>query len=232
MRLRLCFILFMSCLISAALFAQQDTAQSKFSTTPLFKDTSNVLLKDNTAARVITDTTGIKKKPKHDPHKATFRSAVLPGWGQAYNHEYWKIPIVYGVLAIPASLYFYNNSYYKKMKFGYEALYAAKYLGDSSLLSQVSPKVKDPQGNVFDLATYQSYRNSFKRNKDYSLLYFIVLWGINVADATVFGNLKDFDVSDDLTLQINPTYFPSTKTKGVSLVFNFKNKEHKTAPVF
>ena len=232
MRLRLCFILFMSCFISAVLFAQQDTLQPKLSTTPLFKDTSNVLLKGATAARVVTDTAGIKKKLKHDPHKATFRSAVLPGWGQAYNRQYWKIPIVYGALAIPASLYFYNNSYYKKMKFGYQALYAATYLGDTSMLSQISPKVKDKEGNVFDLATYQSYRNSFKRNKDYSLLYFIVVWGVNVADATVFGNLKDFDVSDDLTLQINPTYFPSTKAKGVSFVFNFKNKEHKTAPVF
>jgi hypothetical protein len=51
--------------------------------------------------------------PRHIPRIATRRSAMIPGWGQAYNHEYWKIPIVYGALAIPTYTFFYNNSYYK-----------------------------------------------------------------------------------------------------------------------
>ena len=54
---------------------------------------------------------------KFRPQVATRRAAILPGWGQATNKEYWKIPIVYGVLAIPGGMYFYNDSWYKKTKY-------------------------------------------------------------------------------------------------------------------
>ena len=53
----------------------------------------------------------------HIPRRATRRSAIIPGWGQLYNKQYWKVPLVYGVLAIPASTYVYNNDMYLKTKF-------------------------------------------------------------------------------------------------------------------
>ncbi len=223
------FILFI--LSSFILFAQEDTTKPAKAVKPLFKDSSSILLK-NSATKVIIDTAGKSTKLKHDPRKATFRSAVLPGWGQIYNREYWKLPIVYGALAIPASLYVYNNSYYHRMKFAYEALYASTYLNNDAMLADVNPKVKTKDGELFTLSTYQSYRNSFKRNKDYSLLWFLILWGVNVADATVFGHLKEFDVSDDLSLEINPSYIPSTKSSGVNLVFSLKKPARKTLPSF
>src|SRR5215510_5721967 len=67
----------------------------------------------DTVVNIRADTTIVAKdaivKNKHIPAKATRRSAIIPGWGQAYNKEYWKIPIVYGALAVPASLFVYNN---------------------------------------------------------------------------------------------------------------------------
>jgi hypothetical protein len=79
----------------------------------------NPALTNDTLNRVVGKDT-IKIAPKHDPRKATFRSAVLPGWGQAYNKEYWKIPVVYGALGVTAGFYFYNDSWYKKSKKAYE----------------------------------------------------------------------------------------------------------------
>ena len=223
------FFISLLVLFSTHLFAQKDTAKTPFVTTPLFNNSGNVQLKGDTANKLITDTTKSLSKPKHDPKKATFRSAVLPGWGQIYNREYWKLPIVYGALAIPATLYVYNNKYYNRMKFAYQAVYAANYSTpkDPSLLPFVSSKVKPTDTTFYTLSTYQKYRNSYKRNKDYSLLWFILVWGLNVADATVFGHLKDFDVSDDLTMHINPAFTPSTKALGLSVVFNLKNLSHK-----
>ena len=164
-------------------------------------------------------------KKKHIPRIATKRSAILPGWGQAYNHEYWKIPIVYGALAIPTYTFFYNNSYYKKTKFAYEARYRES-LGDSSQVGSIDAQLKG-----LNLYSLQTYRNSFRKDRDYSILWFFILWGINVADATVFAHLKDFDVSNDLSLHIQPTINSMTSLPGINLVMNFKTPNHRMSSI-
>jgi hypothetical protein len=162
-------------------------------------------------------------KSKHIPRIATLRSAILPGLGQAYNHEYWKIPIVYGVLAIPTYAYFYNNGFYNKTKFAYDAVFAATN-GDSSKLPLIDKTVKRSDGTPLGLADYQNYRNQFRRDRDYSVLWFLIVWGVNVADATVFAHLKNFDVSNDFTMQVQPIFNNATRTPGIGLVVNLKDK--------
>ncbi len=228
---RIVFFISVFLFASGFVFAQKDSAKAKLATTSLFKDSNSVQLKSKTGKEIVVDSTKKEAKPKHDPHIATFRSAVLPGWGQIYNREYWKLPIVYGALAVPATLYVYNNNYYKWMKFAYEAVYDSIYNHDPSMMSKINSKVKY-KGIALDISTYQTYRNIYKRNKDYSLLWFFILWGVNVADATVFAHLKEFDVSDKLTLHINPSYVPQTKTAGVGLVVNFKQPSVKPLPSF
>lgn len=157
-------------------------------------------------------------KVKHDPHKATIRSAILPGWGQAYNREYWKIPIVYAAIGIPAGLYIYNNKWYKKSRDAYNIVFD----NDTAHFGNIDPKL---QG--LSAQSLQYYRNQFRRDRDYSVLYFLLMYGLNIVDATVFGHLKDFDVSDDLSMHINPQYNPLTKTAGLGFVFNFKTPPRK-----
>jgi len=159
-------------------------------------------------------------KKKHIPQVATRRSALIPGWGQAYNHEYWKIPIVYGALAIPAYTFFYNNSFYKKTKYAYQV----RVNNDSANFANIDPQLKS-----LDLYALQSYRNSFRRDRDYSILWFVILWGVNVTDATVFGHLKDFDVSDDLSMHIKPSLNLQNKIPGLDMVINYKTPKHRTS---
>ena len=154
----------------------------------------------------------IKKKEKdstwmatHIPQRATRRSAMIPGWGQAYNREYWKIPLVYGVLAIPAITYFYNTSFYNKTKFAYEARFKEQN-GDSSDVAAI-----DPELTGLSIGSLQNYRNSFRR----------------VVDATVFGHLRHFDVSNNLSMQIHPQFNPHSKTPALTLSFNIKEKSKK-----
>jgi hypothetical protein len=204
--------LFIGCIVfcSAELSAQKkDTSAPK---------NSAVTKKDSTLVK--SDTV---VKLKFRPQVATRRSAILPGWGQATNKEYWKIPLVYGVLAIPGALYFYNDSWYNKTKYAYEAKFKAQAPTlDSSGLAGIDPQLKN-----LGLASLQSYRNTFRRDRDYSILYFILAWGLQVADATVFAHLKQFDVSDDLSLQVKPQFNPNTRTPGLGLVFNFKEPSKK-----
>ncbi len=69
---------------------------------------------DTSSKNLLALDTAISKK--HNPKIATFRSAILPGWGQAYNRKYWKIPIVYGALGTTAGIFFYNLKTYKLLR--------------------------------------------------------------------------------------------------------------------
>jgi hypothetical protein len=192
---------------------------------------AQLLVAENTpAVTTPIDSTKIKKRIKdsitlagHSPKIATRRSAIIPGWGQAYNHEYWKIPLVYGVLAIPTVAFIYNNNYYKKTKFAYEAKYKAQN-GDSSDLAAIDPELVN-----LSMGSLQNYRNQFRRDRDYAILFFLLAWGLQVADATVFAHLKQFNVSNDLSMQINPTFNPYTRTPALTVSLNLR--EHTKKPL-
>lgn len=158
---------------------------------------------------------------KYNPKVATFRSAVLPGWGQAYNKKYWKIPIIYGVLGTTAAVFFYNLKTYKILK---EAIILR------SDTDRLNDSLVDPRFINFSTESIRSNRNSFRQNIDYSVLFFLIFWGINVVDATVDAHLKSFDVSDNISFRVKPGYDPNANTAGISLVFAFKEKHSKVLP--
>lgn len=198
------------------------------------KDSSKIVTTisaENTAPIIPPiDSTKIKKRIKdsiilagHSPRIATRRSAIIPGWGQAYNREYWKIPIVYGVLAIPTVAFIYNNNYYKKTKFAYEARFKEAN-GDPSDVAAIDPELVN-----LSLGSLQNYRNQFRRDRDYAILFFLLAWGLQVADATVFAHLKQFNVSNDLSMQINPTINPYTRTPALTVSLNLR--EHTKKPL-
>jgi hypothetical protein len=226
------FILFIFCAIVSVHLRSQDTKRELANTSLLSNQSKTI---DTTKPNVLPKDSLIKKK-FHDPRIATRRSLIIPGWGQAYNREYWKIPIVYGALAIPTYTYFFSIKYYNITSFAYNALYQATYgsngiaptHADSAGLQNIDPLIKDAViAGRFDLAGLQSARNYYKKNQDYSVLWFILIWGLNIADATVFGHLKNFDVSNDLSLHVEPKYDPVFKAPGVSLVFSLKNSSSK-----
>jgi hypothetical protein len=157
----------------------------------------------------------------HNPRLAARYSLMLPGLGQAYNKQYWKIPIVYGILAIPVSTFIYNNDLYNQTKFAFEAKFKAAN-GDPSDLAKIDPKLTN-----LSLGSLQSYRNIFRKDRDFSVLWFILGWGLNIADASVSGHLKEFDISSNLAMRIRPTMQPMTNQTGISLQLHFKNAQGK-----
>ncbi|UEG48640.1 DUF5683 domain-containing protein [Ferruginibacter lapsinanis] len=165
--------------------------------------------KDSTIAIVkkIPDTT----KNKFNPRTATIRSAIIPGWGQIYNKKYWKLPLVYGALGTTAGVFSYNVKNYNRLK----KAYILKTDNDPSNDGQVYVKFQN-----LSAESIRSYRNEFRQNVDYSVLFFVIFWGLNVVDATVDAHLKAFDVNDDLSLELRPGYSPLANTSGVSLVLN------------
>jgi hypothetical protein len=88
----------------------------------------------------------------------------------------------------------------------------------------------DPRFVNLSTESIRSYRNSYRQNVDYSVLFFLLFWGLNVVDATVDAHLKAFDVSDNISFRVKPGYNPTANTGGISLVFFFKDKQSKVLP--
>ena len=191
-------------------------------TIPVFSDTTHY--NDTSVVKTASgkDSIVVKKKV-HSPRKATIRSLIIPGWGQVYNKKYWKVPIVYGAIGFPAYLFTYNRKWYNKTKYALSIIANNRYDGQNAVdsLNRV-----DPQLRIFveqkELGSLVNYRNEFRRDMDYAILFTILMWGLNVVDATVDGHLRGFDVSDELSLKIRPTMIPNTMTPGVSFVVSLK----------
>lgn len=150
----------------------------------------------------------------HSPRVAAIRSAMLPGLGQIYNKKYWKLPIVYGALGTCAGVFLYNLGNYKNTRFAYTVKYNMRVnRTDSALFSQIKPNLQP-----LSEESLRFYRNQFRRDIDYSALFFILLWGLNVVDASVDAHLKSFDVGPDLSLRFKPGYSELAGTNGLSIV--------------
>lgn len=173
---------------------------------------------ERSAAKVpIVDT--VKDKRGHTPRGATLRSLVLPGWGQVYNHRIWKVPIVYAAIGVPVYLFVYNKQWYDRTRYAIRML--ADTVTDQALLDKVHPELKRFVNN-HEVGSLIGYRSDFRKNMDYSILFGLVMWGLNVVDATVDAHLRDFDVSDELSLRVRPVLLPGTLTPGISIIVKIK----------
>jgi len=176
-----------------------------------------------------TDSLGRKK---HDPHKATLYSTFCPGLGQIYNRKYWKLPLVYAAVGIPVYTYFYNRDWYKKCQYALSLVVS----GDTSAasLSKVDPKLAYFV-SIKDDADIRTYRNQFRKDQDYSVIFFLLFWGLQIVDATVDAHLMNFDISPELSLHLrdgsgslgNPMIPGSASPAGVGLAFDLHKPRYK-----
>lgn len=170
-------------------------------------------IKDTGSTKQTPDTV---KKVRSIASKAALRSAILPGLGQIYNKKYWKLPLVYGALAFPISTFNYNRTWYRKTRFAY----ATRINKDTANFLNI-----DQELQPLSSASLKLYRNEFRKNMDFSVIGLLLLWGVNVVDATVDGHLRTFDISDDLSLKVKPVISNNLSTGGISLTLNVKKKE-------
>lgn len=166
-----------------------------------------------------------------NPRTAAIYSAILPGLGQVYNRKYWKVPIVYAAVGIPVYTFLYNQKWYKRTQY---ALSVAENGTGGPQYADSLGKVNSaliPLVQAGQTTSILNYRNGFRKDMDYSILFTLLFWGLNVVDATVDAHLKGFNVNDNLTLQVRPTIL-SNQALGVSLIFRFADNRPKTIPSF
>lgn len=194
-------ILFIVFVFTTVVFISKPVLAQEKKDSTIQKKQDSVIVKVDTALK--------QEIKKFNPRTATIRSAILPGWGQAYNKKYWKIPLVYAALGVTGGIFVYNLKTYRTLKKDY--IY--KVDNDPSNDNLISSEFAN-----FSAESLKANRNIFRQNIDYSVLFFILFWGLNVVDATVDGHLKAFDVSDNLSVYLQPGHSELANTSGLSIV--------------
>ncbi|MFH1320515.1 MAG: DUF5683 domain-containing protein [Bacteroidota bacterium] len=136
---------------------------------------------------------------EHSPQKATIMSAVLPGLGQAYNKKYWKIPVIYaGFAGLVYSISFFNGKYQN-----YKQAYIWRTDTLESTIDKYDPQLANDEIKLSEDGLFQ-YKESYRKNRDLSYILTGVLYILNIIDANVDAHFFDYDISEDLTLIVNP----------------------------
>ena len=151
------------------------------------------------------------KKPKRDwstwrpdTKRAMWLAIVLPGAGQIYNRKYWKLPIIYGGFVGCAYAITWNNQMYHD--------YSQAYLD----IMDDDPNTQSYNqflhlGATIDASNIERYKEIFRKRKDkfrrwrdMGTFVMIGIYAFSVIDAYVDASLSEFDISDDLSLRVEP----------------------------
>lgn len=140
-----------------------------------------------------------------DTKRAMWLALVLPGAGQIYNRKYWKLPIIYGGFVGCAYAMSWNNQMYHD--------YSKAYLD----IMDDDPNTQSYNqflhlGAQIDASNIERYKEIFRKRKDryrrwrdMSMFVMIGVYAFSVIDAYVDASLSEFDISDDLSLRVEPT---------------------------
>lgn len=147
------------------------------------------------------------------PSKAAFYSAIFPGMGQIYNKKYWKAPIVWGALALPVYYYQINNSDYKRYRNAYRL--RKNGLPDEFIVDGVE---------IVSTQTLETAQEQLRENRDMSLLTGVILYILQIVEASVNAHLIQFNTDDNLTIKPQLIMDPiriETPCIGLTFKYNF-----------
>ena len=148
--------------------------------------------------------------------KATTLSMVCPGAGQIYNGSFWKTPIFVGGMVTMGYVIDWNNRGYQRFKLAYDLVTD----GDDATVDEFNGRYDDDY--------LQNLKNLYRRNRDLSIIGMVAVYLVNIMDAHIDAHMQDYDISDDLTMNITPvtgsigtTGLGAQNTLGVGLSFTF-----------
>lgn len=141
---------------------------------------------------VVIDTLVAKKRAINPlaPSKAAFYSAVVPGLGQVYNKRYWKVPIVWGLIGVGIYNYKFNDDSYKQLRTAFKRRKAGFLINDPEILESTTNE------------TLERLQNNRQNSRDQALLLTIAMYALNIVDANVDAHLKQFNIDDDLSFDM------------------------------
>ena len=137
-----------------------------------------------------------------DVKKATTLSFICPGAGQVYNKSYWKVPIVIGGMVSMGYVIDWNTRGFKR----YKSAYDLRNDFDQNPGNYPDGVSKDEFNGRYSASYLKNLRDAYRRNRDLSIITTAAVYAFQVVDAHVDAHLKDFDVSDNLTVSLEPMF--------------------------
>ena len=156
--------------------------------------------------------------------KATTLACIFPGAGQIYNRSYWKVPFVVGGFASMIYCIDWNNRGFQRFKKAYNLL------ADYEQHPENYPNgPTDEFRGRYSADFIKNLRDNYRRNRDLCIIISGALYVLQIIDAHVDAHLKDYDISDDLSMNLEPlvnyTYVPTLggnrPVYGFNLSLNF-----------
>lgn len=161
-----------------------------------------------------------------DARKAVWLGVIIPGAGQIYNRSYWKLPIVYGAFMGCGYAISQMQNRYSGYKTAYLDLYKDVQAGTVTEDASKTYIAVLPDGYTLSrvggentwMNTLKNQQNIYRRYRDYSILATVIVYALSLIDAYVDAQLFDYDISPDLTLNIEPQiYYDLQQQKSAEL---------------
>ena len=154
---------------------------------------------------------GVRVKKKRDwaswrpeTKRAMWLSIVLPGAGQIYNRKYWKLPIIYGGFVGCAYAMRWNNQMYHDYSQAYMDLMDDDPKTESyNQFMHLGAKITDANITRYQ-ELFRKRKDRYRRWRDLSFFVMVGVYALSVVDAYVDASLSEFDISDDLSLEVSP----------------------------
>ena len=169
----------------------------------VFDTVGNTTITADTIVKNSKPAKNTKEKKAHSPKTATIMSACLPGLGQIYNGKWWKVPIVYGGFGGLGYLVYSNYSEYHSYLLAYE--YKTGDLPEGTTLNEYQTSL----ANRYAASQLQTYKESYRRDFEFYTILTVAWYALNIVDACVDGHLYSYDISDDLSLNVDPYLRPT-----------------------
>ncbi len=151
-----------------------------------------------------------------DPLRAVWMGTLVPGLGQIYNRSYWKLPIVYGGFMGCTYALLWNNTMYEDYKLAYRDIYTDRQQGKvdtkdpTKSYNAILPKgyTIERMGGVDSYTnTLNNKQNLYRRYRDISIVAMVAVYALSIIDAYVDAQLFDFDISPDLSFNVEPQIY-------------------------
>lgn len=202
----------------SVLFITKNINAQNIDSLRVVKDT---LSKSVAAKKDATPSVIVQKKWVPDPKKA-FRFAIIPGGGQIYNRKLWyiKLPIVYGALGFGVERIITNGKYYRFFRDIYQLRIQENKLGLKTFDYSLFPRAAEAETDYI-----RRNRDSFDKNFQQSYALTAILYLLSGVEAFTTAHLLNFDVSDDLSLRLKPSFeggTPYGQTVGLGISLSFK----------